>query len=112
MKNWFLVFGIFSTAALGLDGKDLYTKKLCHTCHGTVEKAPLAPMYPAIFGAKKDCLKAEFQKIKSGARKGMGMVMKPVVANVTTAEAEAILTWVSSQKKNAAYKNPKTTVCL
>ena len=80
------------------DGAALYAAKGCAACHGADGNTPTAPMYPKLAGQSAQYTLTQMKDIKSGARSnGMSMVMKPMVANVSDAELEAIAKWLETQ---------------
>ncbi len=83
--------------AWAADGQALYGQKLCITCHGPEGKAPIQSTYPKLAGQNKEYLVQQATDIQSGARNnGLTNVMKPIVANVTADEIEAIAEYLSS----------------
>jgi len=85
-----------STTTAALDGKALYTQKLCMTCHGDEGKAPLLPNYPKLNGQTKEYLVAQIKLIKDGIRtSGQSPVMVAMVANLTDSEIDAISDYLS-----------------
>ena len=95
----FLAFGFSASQASALDGKALYTTKLCNTCHGDEGKKPLVPAYPKIAGQSKEYIGTQIKDIKSGKRNnGMAAVMKPMVESLKDDEIEAIATYLSGVK--------------
>jgi cytochrome c len=88
----------FASGFAMADGAALYAAKGCAACHGADGKSPTAPMYPKLAGQSATYALNQMKDIKSGARaNGMSMVMKPMVANVSDAELEAIANWLATQ---------------
>jgi len=80
-----------------LDGKALYTQKLCQTCHGPQADKPLTPMYPNLTGQNAEYSVQQMKDIKSGARNnGLSMSMKALTATVSDEEFDAIAKWIGS----------------
>jgi cytochrome c len=85
-------------ANVTLGGAQLYTAKLCHTCHGADGKTPIMPQYPKVTGQSKEYTLQQIKDIKSGARSnGLSAAMKGIVASVSDEEIEALATWLSTQ---------------
>lgn len=98
-----LVMGVaflgFASTTMAADGKALYTQKLCQTCHGAEGKAPITPMYPKLNGQNSLYLLNQIKDIKSGKRgNGMSMVMKPMIAALSDADAKAISDYLAKVK--------------
>ncbi len=81
-----------------LDGKALYTKKFCITCHGEDGRSTTG-MYPSLAGQTYWYLINQVKDIKSGVRKERNSaVMKPLVQDVTDSEIEAISKYLNEVK--------------
>ena len=87
---------VFGQNVIAADGQALYGQKLCITCHGPEGKAPIQSTYPKLAGQNKEYLVQQVTDIQSGSRNnGLTNVMKPIVANVTAEEIEAIAEYLS-----------------
>jgi len=87
---------LLSQRVIAADGQALYGQKLCITCHGPEGKSPIQSTYPKLAGQNKEYLVQQVTDIQSGARNnGLTNVMKPIVANVTAEEIEAIAEYLS-----------------
>ena len=92
------VFWGISGTTMALDGASLYKSKTCFTCHGQDAKTPMMTTYPRLAGQNADYAYNQMMDIKSGARaNGQAMVMKGIMAGVSSEEARAIAEWLSSQ---------------
>lgn len=92
-----LLLGTAGSAAAA-DGQSLYADKACTSCHGLGGEQPIAPQYPKLAGQNKAYLAQQMRDIKSGKRdNGLSMTMKPIMANVSDEEIEAIAEYLSSQ---------------
>ncbi len=91
-----LLMMLFGQSVVAADGKALYGQRLCITCHGPDGKSPIQTTYPKLAGQNKEYLVQQITDIKSGARNnGLTNVMKPIVANVTDEEIDAIAEYLS-----------------
>ena len=106
-----LLASLFSSVALGQDGKALYAAKLCATCHGMDGIKPTAPIYPSLAGADLKCLKEQYNAIKTGKRTGAAVAMTAMIKTVKDDEADKILKYLAGLKHDTSIKNPATTVC-
>ena len=80
-------------------GKELYTAKLCATCHGADGNTPIMPLYPRITGQNAQYLIDQMKAIKDGSRSnGQSAAMKGIMANVSDEEIKAIAEWLAGQK--------------
>ncbi|MFK7911064.1 MAG: cytochrome c [Akkermansiaceae bacterium] len=80
-------------------GKDLYTAKLCATCHGPDGNTPIMPLYPKIAGQNSQYLIDQMKAIKDGTRNnGQSMAMKAIMANVSDEEIKTISEWLEGKK--------------
>lgn len=78
-----------------LDGKALYTQKLCHTCHGAEGHKPTAPNWPKLCGQNAAYIAEQSKFIRDGKRTTpMAVTMKPMVAAVSDDELQAIATYL------------------
>jgi len=84
--------------APALDGAQLYTTKVCLSCHGPDGRSPIMPIYPKIAGQNAGYLLNQLRDIKSGARNnGQSVVMMGIMAGVSDPEMQAIAEWLSTQ---------------
>ena len=93
-----------SSSKLYLNGKKLYTKKLCYTCHGIEGRHSIISSYPILNGQKNNYLLQQMMDIRDGKRNnGMSSMMRAVTLNVSDAEMVAIanyLSCLSAEKKD------------
>jgi cytochrome c553 len=90
-----------ASSAFAQDGKALFTAKGCPTCHGPDGGKPLAPGYPKTKGQDKTYIINQIKAFKDGNRKcGLAelMVNQLKTVPINDKEAEAIATYLSSQK--------------
>ena len=81
-----------------LDGKALYSKRFCITCHGE-EGRSTTEVYPSLAGQTLNYLMIQLKDIKSGARKWRNSnIMKPHVQELTDSELERISGYLSEIK--------------
>ena len=81
-----------------LDGKTLYTKRLCHICHGEDGRSTTGA-YPSLADQTYFYLINQMKDIKSGARKsGNAEIMKPHVLDVSDKEIEIISKYLTELK--------------
>lgn len=86
-----------SVAAEDLDGKALYTAKLCMTCHGDEGKKPILPTYPKLNGQNKEYLIEQVKLIKDGSRSTVASsAMKAMIATLSDEEIAAISDYLSN----------------
>lgn len=72
-------------------GEALFTEKLCHTCHGSAGKKPMAPNWPKICGQQAAYLSEQAIYIRDGKRKTpMAASMRALVSTVTDSEFQKI----------------------
>lgn len=87
------------TAVAFADGAQLYTSKLCVTCHGAEGKAPLIPAYPKLAGIEAARCNEQAMAIRDGKRTtGLSVAMKGTVAAVTDAEFTEICSYLAGIK--------------
>lgn len=80
-------------------GKDLYTAKLCASCHGADGNTPIMPVYPRIAGQNQQYLIDQMKAIKDGTRSnGQSMAMKAIMANVSEDDIKVIAEWLAGGK--------------
>lgn len=80
-------------------GKDLYTAKLCATCHGPDGNTPIMPLYPKIAGQNPQYLIDQMKAIKDGSRSnGQSAAMKAIMATVSDEEIKTIAEWLAGGK--------------
>jgi cytochrome c len=97
IKALVLSSAVLATTAFA-GGAELYTAKLCNTCHGADGKTPIMPQYPVVTGQSKEYTAQQIKDIKSGARSnGLAAAMKAITASVTDEEIDQIATWLSTQ---------------
>ena len=88
-----------STAALALDGAELYVKKTCVACHGKDANTPILPIYPKLAGQNPDYAYNQMKDIASGARaNGQTAAMKGIMHLVSDEELRAIADWLATLK--------------
>lgn len=83
-----------------LDGKALYTKKFCITCHGK-QGIAVAPNYPNLAGQNPAYIKNQVKDILTGKRKSkltLLMTLNPIVMKITDEEIAAIADYISELK--------------
>ncbi len=79
------------------EGKEIFQKKLCHTCHG-VAGISLYDDYPNLAGHDRAYILRQFGDIRSQARKnGFTIIMRtfPTVQTVSAEQIEAIADYLS-----------------
>lgn len=82
------------------DGAELYTEKMCNTCHGLDANKALTKAYPKLGGQNKDYMIQQMKDIRDEKRKnGLSMAMKPLTAAITDDEFAAIAEWIASAEK-------------
>lgn len=80
-------------------GRELYTAKLCATCHGPDGNTPIMPLYPKIAGQNAQYLIDQMKAIKDGSRSnGQSAAMKAIMANVSEDEIKVLAEWLSGGK--------------
>ena len=80
-------------------GKNLYTAKLCATCHGADGNTPIMPLYPKIAGQNAQYLIDQMKAIKNGTRNnGQSAAMMGIMANVSEDEIKTLAEWLSGGK--------------
>lgn len=95
-----LCFFFISSNTMAMDGKTLFTKKLCFTCHGPDGKAPVLTIYPILAGQNETYLFQQMQNIRDGKRtNGMAATMRAIVAPVTDDEFKTIAKYLSGLSK-------------
>ncbi len=78
------------------DGAALFMSKACIACHGVEGKQPINDNTPKLAGQNKGYLMTQIKDIKSGARNnGITAQMKPIVANLSDQDIEAIAEYLS-----------------
>ncbi len=81
-----------------VDGKNLYTKKLCVTCHGEDGRSTTGA-YPSLAGQTLGYLVNQIKDIKSGGRKARNsIVMKPHVQDLSDNEIAIISKYLADLK--------------
>lgn len=86
-------------AALIAEGKQLYEKRECATCHGKGGKNPSDDVYPRINNQQSDYIATQITDIKSGRRNnGMSGVMRTAIENVDESEIRVIAAYLESIK--------------
>ncbi len=79
-------------------GKDLYTAKLCATCHGADGNTPIMPIYPRLAGQNAQYLIDQMKAIKDGTRSnGQSAAMKALMANVSEDEIKTLAEWLEGK---------------
>ena len=92
-----VILGVYTVGAVDLDGEALYTKKTCHTCHGSDANTPLIAGYPSIAGQSKEYLVQQITDIKLGKRNnGQAESMKGVMHLVSDDEIKAIAKYLAT----------------
>lgn len=85
-----------SNSVLADEGADLYTAKVCHTCHGADGNTPTMPAYPKIAGQSEEYLVQQLNDFKSGARSnGQSATMKAMLMSVSEDEIKKISKYLS-----------------
>ncbi len=80
-------------------GKELYTAKNCHTCHGAEGKKPVASIYPKVNGQSSQYTLTQMKDIKSGKRSnGLSMAMKAMTSTVKDEEFKKIADYLATIK--------------
>ncbi|MGN7613693.1 c-type cytochrome [Magnetococcales bacterium HHB-1] len=80
-----------------INGRTLYTAKLCPTCHGPHGQEPIGPLYPKLAGQNRAYALQQFQDIQSGKRNNaLSPAMKPMIANISESEANALFDYLSA----------------
>lgn len=93
-----LLAAAFATPALA--SQELAQKKNCMACHA-VDKKLVGPAYKDVaakYAADKDAVKKLSEKIIKGGSGVWGPVPMPANAQVSQAEAEALVKWILTTK--------------
>ena len=80
-----------------INGKEMFLKNLCHTCHGVVGKS-LYVNYPNLAGQNSIYIVQQFNDIKNQVRNnGLAILMRafPMVKTVNAEQIEAIAEYLS-----------------
>lgn len=78
------------------DGAKLFMTNACIACHGVEGKQPINDNTPKLAGQNKGYLMTQIKDIQSGARSnGLTAQMKPIVANLSDKDIEAIAEYLS-----------------
>ncbi len=79
-------------------GMELYSERLCISCHGPAGKSPVSPTFPVLAGQSREYLIQQFGDIQSGNRKnGSAQTMNAMVQNVSAEEIAQIADYLSGQ---------------
>ncbi|MBK1831704.1 c-type cytochrome [Verrucomicrobiaceae bacterium R5-34] len=80
-------------------GKQLFTAKLCASCHGADADKPLQPGYAKLKGQNPQYLIDQLKAFKSGARtNGQAATMTAIMANVSEEEIKVLAEWIAGSK--------------
>jgi len=93
-----------ASVGFGIDGKQLYTRKFCITCHGKSGVAD-APNYPNLAGQNPDYIKNQVRDIIQGKRKSKLSILmtdNPEVMNITDEEIAAIAAYLANLKRDGS----------
>ena len=95
---------VFPVCASALDGKALYEKFHCDSCHGVLADGPIVGNFffyssPTLNGQQEDYLYNQLRDIRDGRRKN-GRVAKHLErgANITDQEFRAIAKYIATLK--------------
>ena len=102
MKKLGLAAALIATAAAGpaLASEELARKHACLACHAT-DKKVVGPGYKEVANKYRGDAKAEgslAEKVKKGSVGVWGPVPMPPNANVSDADAKALVQWILSMK--------------
>jgi cytochrome c len=102
MNKYGLAAALLATLAAGpvLASEELAKKHACTACHG-IDKKLVGPAYKDVASKYRGDAKAEanlVQKVKKGSVGVWGQVPMPPNANVSDADASALVKWVLSLK--------------
>jgi cytochrome c len=102
MNKYGLAAALLSTLAAGpiLASEELAKKHACTACHG-IDKKLVGPAYKDVASKYRGDAKAGanlVQKVKKGSVGVWGQVPMPPNANVSDADASALVKWVLSLK--------------
>ena len=82
------------------EGKSLYNKSGCRTCHGVDGKKPL-PGYPRVAGQKSTYIAEQLRDIRDGARtNGRARMMVPFAKRLDDAKIDAVADFLSQVNPN------------
>jgi len=82
---------------IALDGKKLYNKYLCYSCHGKNENSSVLAKYPRIYGQNFKYLSQQIKDIKNSKRNNaLSQTMQPFVVKLTNEEIMKISYYLSS----------------
>jgi cytochrome c len=93
-------FAVIAASTPALADLKLATDKNCMACH-SVERKVVGPAYKEIakkYAAQKDAVDMLAVKIQKGGAGVWGPIPMPANAQVNTAEAKTLATWVMSLK--------------
>ena len=102
MNKYGLAAALLATLAAGpvLASEELAKKHACTACHG-IDRKLVGPAYKDVASKYRGDAKAEaslVQKVKKGSVGVWGQVPMPPNANVSDADASALVKWVLSLK--------------
>ena len=102
MKNLGLAAALLAVLAAGpaLASEELAKKHACTACHG-IDKKIVGPGYKDVANKYRGDAKAEAnlaEKVKKGSSGVWGPVPMPPNANVSDADAKALVKWILSLK--------------
>lgn len=84
------------------NGATLYREHGCAVCHGKSGLVPERSTYPVLAGQSKDYLVNQIMDIRDGVREnGQSRLMRPMVAQLTREQIEAIAIYLSAQPRCA-----------
>jgi cytochrome c553 len=84
------------------EGKALYTKNKCQTCHGVDGKKPTVKGYPIVAGQKKDYIMIQVKDMRDGKRtNGKSKLMVPNIKKMTDQEIELVAEYLSQIDRTA-----------
>jgi cytochrome c len=100
-----LWLGNVAIAADAENGGNLYTDKMCYTCHGANAKTPLAPGYPKLAGQDEIYLINQIKAIKDKKRTNdLSFTMVTFTTTLTDENIADIAAWIAAQPVTSASK--------
>ncbi len=90
---------VLMTAApvMAEDGKRIFNRKGCTSCHGADGKTTVSGAYPKLAGQHKDYIVSQLNAFKDASRKsGRSKEMIPFARSLNAEQVEAVATYISS----------------
>ncbi|MDX2470294.1 MAG: c-type cytochrome [SAR324 cluster bacterium] len=90
---------VLMTAApvMAEDGKRIFNRKGCTSCHGVDAKTTVSGAYPKLAGQHKDYIVGQLQAFQSAARSSnRSKEMIPFARSLSAEQVEAVASYISS----------------